>query len=174
MKISDLICIGRLDLVQQESSKEKSIYLVLKPEYQFLASSLTNIFLIFKDHRVRYGTIEQQKLVSKKKTIVYFSDPDLREEINSEQRINIYLDEDGLNTLDEKNIKPNPIGMTVYWNENDVGIIRDFFYNGAHYVYEIAMTDNKNVLIPDVVDFVVETNITKNYIKVVNLDQFFL
>jgi len=173
MDISDLISIGRLGF----SLKNKKHFIKIKAEYKHLLPKLSNIFLIFKDHRVRYGKIDVLKIVNDNTAVINIKDDDLREEMLNVDSVRIALDEDDINLIDDDSIYYDPIGMRVIWNNEEVAVIKDFFYNGAHYVYEIECfavdsLTGRVVLIPDVEVFVVETNVEERYIRVVNLDQF--
>ena len=179
MEISDLMSIGKLKF----GIKNRTPYIQLRAKFLHLLPKLSNIFLIFTDHRVRYGKIDIVKMIDKDKATIKIDDDDLLEELLAEESVNVCIDEDEINSLDEDNEYFDPIGMKVIWNEQDVGVIKYFFYNGAHDVYEIELHSDKNaiqeakskqklVLIPDVEAFVKETNIEKGFIKVVDLDQF--
>ena len=191
MEISDLICIGNLGF----SHKNKKHYIKIKPDYLHLIPKLSNIFLIFKDHRVRYGKIDILKVVNDNTAVITINDEDLHEELKGVDAVKIALDEDDINQIDDESIYYDPVGMKVIWDGKEVGVIKDFFFNGAHYVYELDVARyvptkmdldvasriptkldvaNKpiSVLIPDVDAFVIETNIEERYIRVVDLDQF--
>ena len=171
MEISDLIGIGKLRIRRNE--EDIRFYVELTDEYQNLLPKLNKIFLIYKDHRVRYGKIHILQMLSEQKAEVdIVDDVDLRYELLKEKYVNLYLDEAEINELDDQNIYFDPLGMKVIWQEREVATIKDFFYNGAHDVYEIEMSDHRLVLIPDVESFVIETNIEERFIRVVNLDQF--
>jgi ribosomal 30S subunit maturation factor RimM len=169
MEISDLIKIGKLVVRSKGGTR---IVVCLKTEYLKFLPRLKEVFLIFKDHRVRYGTIDIIKVLTDNKAVVKIADPDLSDELSSEESVNLCLDEEEIYELDEENTYFDPVGMKVIWNEQEVAHIKDFFYNGAHDVYELEMTDGRLVLIPDVEAFVIETNIEQRFIRVVNLDQF--
>jgi len=171
MEISDLICIGKLGFSKNSNDKSK-IIIQLKAKYQNFLPRLVNIFLIYKDHRVRYGKIDILQIINETKAIIDLEDQDLKEELAADYQAGVYLDELELNDLDDNGIYFDPVGMKVIWNDLEVGEIKDFFYNGAHDVYEIQMSDKRMILIPDVDSFVKETNIDERFINVVDLDQF--
>jgi len=165
MEINDLVNIGKLKFNQTT----KKPYIMVKKSYQHLLTKLNQVFLIFKDHRVRYVSIGFIKALNEDKAIMSINDVDILQEVSTEESVGVYLEELELDNLDETY---DPIGMKVYWNGEVVATIKHFFYNGAHYVYELLMHDKSIVLIPDVERFVIETNIEERYIKVVDLDQF--
>ena len=187
MEISDLISIGRVGF----SFKNKKYFVKIKAEYQHLLPRLNSVFLIFKDHRVRYGKIDITKIVNNNTAVINIKDDDLLEELIGVESVRLALDEEDINLIDDASIYYDPIGMKVIWKDEEVGVIKDFFYNGAHYVYEIEelsvdsfqlSVDSEHVtapssklqsiLIPDVDAFVVETNVEERFIRVVELDQF--
>ena len=171
MEISDLTKIGKIKCSKNDEL-EKKLYLHIDEDYKSFLPKLKNIFLIYKDHRVRYGKIIDLKMIDDTKAVVNFDDDDVKAELEKEFQVTVMIDDEEFVQLDEENQYFNPIGMKVIWNEKEVATIKDFFYNGAHDVYEIEMDDKKIVLIPDVENFVTETNTVERYIKVINLDQF--
>lgn len=170
MEISDLVKIGSLEFSKNNPS---GISIKVKTEFQNLLSKLNKVFLIFKDHRVRYVTVKCVETTDDKKSYIQFTDSEIEDEIKSVNTVYVSLDKDEIESLDDSGEYFDPVGMKVVWREKEVAIIKDFFFNGAHDVYEIQMFDSdKLVLIPDVEAFVTETNIDGNFIRVIDLDQF--
>lgn len=163
MEISDLIQIGKL----QYHKAKNEFALKLDKEYLHLSERLTEIFLIFKDHRVRYAKIDILSLGR-----IRIHDEDLIEEIGSEDYVQICLDDQALSLIDDEYEYFDPVGMNVICNDEIVGSIIDYFFNGAHDVYEIKLHDDSVILIPDVESFVMETNVPSRFIKAKDLDQF--
>ena len=161
--ISDLTIIGKINA---------KLLMTISSEYKHISKKLEYVFLIFTDHRVRYGKIEISKVIAADRFEINIPDLDLLDEISKEKSVQIALDEEEIIKIDENSQYFNPIGMKVVWNNDVVGTIIDHFYNGAHDVYEIELQDKKTILIPDVEDFVIETNTDEHFIRVVNLDQF--
>jgi len=164
MEIDDLIQIGRLKI----NSKKGGLLFTPLPEFKHLYSGLIDVFLIFKDYRVRYGKID----ISANKT-VNICDDELFQELHGEEEVIIGIDNEELKKIESENEYFDPVGMKVIYDGAEVATIDNFFFNGAHDVYELLMNDGKIVLIPDVENFVVETNVEKRFIRVVDLDQFF-
>ena len=179
-EISDLVSIGKLKYVSDSTRKKSEaeqigrtgFHITLTSGFEHLLAKLNNVFLIFTDHRVRYGKIDILKVIGENKALVNLQDSDLKDELSKEKSVNIALDEDEINSIDDENMYFDPVGMKVLWNEQEVATIKDFFFNGAHDVYEIEMNDKSLILIPDVEAFVIETNTDERFIKVVDLDQF--
>jgi len=176
MEISDLIHIGKLDIRKERGSEQRTLFLKVAEEFQYLLGHLGDVFLLFTDYRVRYAKILFTDLNTQKGKqtgrCVTFDDEDLLEELKSEKSVTICLDDDEIARIDDIVGYFDPTGMSVIWNSECVGTIKGFFYNGAHDVYELQMTDGKLVLIPDVEAFVIETNPEERFIRVKDLDQF--
>jgi len=177
MQISDLIPIGQIQTRKSSDGQQKVMLLKLQKEFQHLLTKLGDVFLLFTDHRVRYTKIiftqNGQAITSKNKDIeVSFDDEDTLEEILDTGKVQICLDDDEMSLLEDDDTYFDPVGMDVIWGEQSVATIKGFFFNGAHDVYEILLADGKEVLIPDVDEWVIETNIPQRYIKVRDLDQF--
>jgi ribosomal 30S subunit maturation factor RimM len=181
MDITDLIPIGTLILKKSGKGRgttDSDISFEIQNEYQHLIPNIDNVFFLFKDHRVRYGSVKckiqnagNEKSGAEK--IVDIPDVDLLEEILTQNNITVCLDPETIDRFADYSEYYDPVGMKVIWNEEVVATIIDFFFNGAHDVYELKMMDDRVVLIPDVDAFVIETNIPDRYIRVVDLDQFF-
>jgi len=144
----------------------------LDPAARYMFPHLSNVFFVFDEQRVRYSKV-MSKLCAKQNTcMLRVDDEDLLDELLTGEAVDICLDEDGVNAIDEENGFYDPEGMKVIWDGKEVGLIKHFFHNGAHYVYEIEMADKQVVLIPDVETFVIETNVSERFIRVVELNQF--
>jgi ribosomal 30S subunit maturation factor RimM len=173
MEITDLIKVGIVKVKKSKNSINSEFLLYLDDDYIEIVKELNIFFLIFKDHRVRYGKIFEQKYYQDNIKYIKFDDEDLHNEIKKENEVYLCLEKELIEKLENDNGYFDPIGFHVIWNNQNVGKITEFFFNGAHDVYEIKMNDENVVLIPDVESFVPETNVKEKYITVVNLDQFF-
>jgi len=176
MEIADLINIGKLDIRKERGSEQQLLLLKAKEEFEYLLGYLSDVFLLFTDYRVRYAKILFTDLNTQKGKqtggSVTFNDQDLLQELSSEKSVTVCLDEDEIARIDDIVGYFDPTGMSVIWNDERVATIKGFFYNGAHDVYELQMVDGKQVLIPDVEAFVIETNPEERFIRVKDLDQF--
>ena len=176
--ISDLIHIAKLRHKKDKQTGKSELYLrKIKSEFLPLIPKMNGVFLIYKDHRVRYEKMDVSS--QNGEDVVYIRDEDTLEEILKEQEVIVAIDKDTINEMDENDTYYDPIDMKVIWNDTEVATIKDFFYNGAHYVYELEINENikdqnmtQHVLIPDVEAFVIETDTKNRFIKVVDLDQF--
>jgi ribosomal 30S subunit maturation factor RimM len=120
---------------------------------------------------VRYGKIKVENKKQKKYQIS-ISDKNLYEEVINSQNVVLAIENRELEKIEDLLGYFDPVGMKVIWNDIEVATIKGYFSNGAHDVYELQLENGKEILIPDVEAFVIETNIKKRYIKVVDLDQF--
>jgi hypothetical protein len=109
MEISDLIIIGSLDY----NHKRRSNYIRIESEFLHLLPKLKNIFLIFKDYRVRYGIIDIAEIISINTAKITFRDYELQEEFTGIKSVRVALDEEEINMIDEN---------TIYYEMNRRGI----------------------------------------------------
>jgi len=188
MQISDLIPIGQVQTRKSSDGQQKVMLLKLQKEFQHLLTKIDDVFLLFTDHRVRYTKIifTQNGQTRSKDIEVSFDDEDVIEEIlgsgqrsaDSEKRtansgrVQVCLDGDALSQIEDDDMYFDPVGMSVICDDEVVATIKGFFFNGAHDVYEILLADGREILFPDVDEWVTETNIPERYIKVRDLDQF--
>jgi ribosomal 30S subunit maturation factor RimM len=171
MQISDLIQIGKIEVRKIRGGLATELVFKLDSEFRPTVSRLNDIFLIFTDQRVRYTQMEIKSL-SDRKIIVEIPDTDTLSEVLRESNVLVCLDDETLSSIHDDSEYFDPVDMSVIWNDQNVGKIAGFFDNGAHDVYEVALADGNSILIPDVPSFVIETNTTERFIKVVDLDQF--
>ncbi|MCL2064494.1 MAG: hypothetical protein FWG98_08985 [Candidatus Cloacimonetes bacterium] len=177
-EVANLVTIGKIRFTAPHKNKifvsinKVRIELILTSAYQHLLEKISKVYLIYTDHRVRYGKIDILKVINEKQAVINILDKDLKDEAINEKSIKIAIDEEEINKIDETAIYFDPIGMRVFWESKDIGQIKDFFYNGAHYVYEIKLEDARLVLVPDVDAFIEETNIENRFIKLKEFEQF--
>jgi len=164
-EIAKLTKIGKID---------SKLNLIIKSDFKHILPNLSYVYLLFTDHRVRYGKINFLKQINDIKAVFSIDNIDLLEEIEKEKSVLVALDDEILNMLEGEQLYYDPIGMEVIWNSTIIGVISDFYYNGAHDVYEISLNKepSRNIYIPDVDRFVIETNPDERFIKVVDIDQF--
>ncbi len=152
MDINDLTGIGRL------GGRDDGGYyhLMLKPGFKSVLPNLTDCFLIFSRDRVFYVTITDHKLVGNK-VFIRFAEPEIDEERRLHKEVTLAIvsseiedGEEGDESFDMESI----LGFKVIHNQDYLGIIEDYFHNGAQYVLVIKTTAQAEVMIPYVEYFV--------------------
>lgn len=166
MEIDELITLGKLgfnDIIKGW------IPIRLNPDFQKYLENLTKAFLIFTDHRVRYVTISKVKFI-KGKWYLKIAEPEIYLEAQNQGYVTFAVDDDILYPEDEDYY--DPIGMEVFSDSERIGIISDWFNNGAQDILVIKSENGKEVLIPEVEEFISEIDIEHKIIRVKNISSF--
>jgi ribosomal 30S subunit maturation factor RimM len=157
MTLDDLVCIGKLG----NSSQAPEGFLQFKPGWNFREFFLEHkdVFLIFPDYRVRYVTLEE--VMHKKNFWLKIKEKDVIDEVLACRSVQYSLPKDIVNISRYQNETDFLIGMKVFdENQNYIGIITDMWHNGAHNTLVVAGQDNKEILIPQVDQYIL--SIDKN------------
>ncbi len=167
MEIDDLIIVGKLGF----SPVIKGwIPIKLNPDFQKTQNQITNLFLIFTDHSVRYVTVKKIRFIQNK-LYLKVVEPETYFEIQGQNNILMAIDNDTLQYINDEEYY-DPIGMTVIFNDQELGKVTDWFNNGAHDVFVITDDKEKEILIPDVEEFIMEINTENNHLVVQNIQGF--
>jgi ribosomal 30S subunit maturation factor RimM len=161
MLVTDLIPLGRIN-----PPDRKNYYrIILKSEFEEFPADITDLFLIFPDHRVRYVTIQDLRIESAKIWVKFLED-DVYPEINEFRRIRVMLDPKDYNN---STMGFDPYGMEVYKDGNLIGKITDYIDNSIQVVYTVELSDGKEFMFPGVEQYV--ESIDENGIHVKNIDE---
>lgn len=165
MELEDLIIIGKLgfnDIVKDW------IPIRLNPDFLPYLEKLKQAFLIYTDHRVRYITVSKSKFIQGK-WYLKIKEPEAYLEFKNLGSVDLAIE-----TLTEDSDEDyySPVGMEVFFNDQTIGKIIDWFDNGAHDVFVIQDHDGKEILIPDVKEFIQDINIQENRIIAQNIQAF--
>ncbi len=156
MQISDLVAVGKLGKII-----DKNGFIVFKVNDGFQPFSLTDVFLVFTDNRVRYVTIEEIETV--KGFSIKIDDMEVAKEAAKDGSVLVMLQKEETDKLQEKNNKNDLLGKKVIFKGNKIGMIIDIFNNSVYNVLVIEMNNGKELMIP-MVDF---------YIKKIENDSVF-
>lgn len=120
-------------------------HVMIKPDYRTVFSGLEELYLIFNSNRVFYVTISERKQ-SEKKLWVKFLEDGIAEEQPKHKDVILAIAEEvtetevtGLDAL---------IGYNVISSGAELGIVEDYFYNGAQHVLQIVDKQKRELLIP--------------------------
>lgn len=150
MDAIDLIGIGRLG----GRDDHGYYHAMIKPDFKPVFSALTECYLIFNSDRVFYVTISDKKIVDKKLRIRFVEDG-IDEERPLHKEVTIAID--SASTSDDEPEAEELeliLGYRVLFQDAPVGILEDYFYNGAHYVLQITDEAGGEVLVPWVPYFI--------------------
>ncbi|MBN2461863.1 MAG: hypothetical protein JXB60_09690 [Candidatus Cloacimonetes bacterium] len=145
MQISDLITIGRL-----LTRTSKNGLLTFQPYSNFQDRFLTlrDIFLVFKDKRVRLVTLTRE--VREQTMVVGLLEKDVLEEIRKSGPVEVMIAPEDLRLLEYSPDFYDPLGKKAIYLGKEMGIIRDYFFNSMYDVYIIQLGNGKEVMIPAV------------------------
>lgn len=158
MKFEELISIGKLG-----KSLNKNGYFTFKlmldlPER---LESIKEVFLIFKDNRVRFVDVE----FSADK--IKLSDDSIKSAVAASSGVKIALSK---NDIDQLRIASEQIpvsDMVINYQQEIIGELLEIFDNNAHEVLVVKLKSGKEIMIPNVDYFVTGTK--KNQIFVKNI-----
>ena len=118
---------------------------MIKPEYRTIFSELEELYLIFSSDRVFFVTISERMRQGNKTWIK------LREDGVSEE---LYLHKDaviGIEETEQDTEAPSLnylVGYQVLFAGEELGIVEDFFFNGAQDVLQIVNSKGTEYLVP--------------------------
>jgi 16S rRNA processing protein RimM len=167
MDIDDLIVIGKLGFGQIVKGW---VPVRLNPDFQNSIIQFTHLFVIFTDHRVRYATVKKAKLIQGK-WYIKFTEPELMLEMNGQTNMLIAIDTEELSVIDDEDYY-EPVGMKVISQDEEVGVIIDWFSNNAQDIFVVKDIEGNEIMIPDVPYYVEKTDIENQVIYVRNIEQF--
>ena len=160
MQITDLVSIGTLG-----NKLDENKYIKFKKNINFQSNIFERIkdfFLLFKDHRVRYVTV-----LDIKTNMLKFDDDEIAEDAAASSGVKLALPRDELDL--EKSSEISYLNWKIQFKEQIIGRIIDVFNNSFYSIFVVKTTDNNELLIPDVENFIMEKNSDKTTIIVKNI-----
>ena len=165
MQITDLVAIGKLG-----NSIDENGFISFKKNSNFQQSYLTkkDVFLLFKDHRVRYVSID--KVINEKRFKLRFLETDVTEEAADAGGVRVTIPESDLVKFNREADFVDPVGMKVIFNKKELGNVINFFNNSVYDILIVETGEKKEIMIPDVDKYVIEKNAENDTITVKNID----
>ncbi len=143
MRISDLYQIGRLGNFINEDG-----YIQFKKDDSFQPDylSINDFFLIFSKNRVRFVT-KEHIIESDRKILIKFKEPELLPDLAG-QKVKVCLSKKDINFIQAGTDYINTNGFNVMFKQQLIGVVVDFFDNGAHGVIVVKNVNEKEFMIP--------------------------
>lgn len=141
MQVSDLIGIGRLGGADAQGFFQA----LIKPRYRCVFEDIHNVFLLFTSDRVFYVTISERK-VSENRIMVRFAEDGVDLERRLHREVIIAIEPEILS--EESGDLDHLLGYEVLSDSQRLGIVEDYFYNGAQYVIAVRLEDGRELLVP--------------------------
>jgi ribosomal 30S subunit maturation factor RimM len=167
MSLDDLVSIGNIG----NSNAAPKGFLKFKPNWNFQSFLLdiTDIFLVFPDHRVRFVTIEE---IQKGKFLwIKLREKEVYQELAEFRDVQYRLPKADLNLaryLHDENFLND---MKVVYQNESLGRIVQTMNNGAHNTIEVLLPSGKEVLIPQVDRYILSIDKDKHCVVVQNIDE---
>lgn len=163
MQYDDLVPVAKL-----EKNIDENGYIEVK-KYNTFDETLTEldfVFLLFKDHSVRYVKIADIKHRAGTMKIK-FADLDDRIDISTASKVQLAVDNELVRNLDQ----PSHIGMKVIAGNKFIGVVDDLLDNSEYLVFTVKDTDGEEFMIPNVGYFIAEENWDENVLFVQNIEE---
>ncbi|HPY97020.1 MAG TPA: ribosome maturation factor RimM [Candidatus Cloacimonadota bacterium] len=166
MELNDLTIIGKLgfgDIIKGW------IPIRLNPDFLDYFERISHLFVIFTDHRVRYVTVKNAKII-KGKHYIKLVEPEIMLEIEKQTNLQAAIDQEIITELTSDEYY-DPIGMKVMNNNTLFGEIIDWFSNNAQDVFVVKDNSDNELLIPDVDVYVQDIDYENRIIYTTNIEQ---
>lgn len=149
MKHPPLIGIGKLGRQNADGFHP----VMIKQEYRSVFSELEELYLIFNSDRVFYVTISE-RMRKDNKTWIKLKEDGVSEEQFLHKDVVIAIADTAIET--EETSLNYLIGYQVIFAGEELGIVEDFFFNGAQDVLQIVDSKGTEYLVP-FVDYYIDT-----------------
>lgn len=164
MEIEDLISIG---FIKKPFGNDGFVTVVPKSSFIEIFPSFTEFFVVWKNRKVRYKTVEKCHS-HKNKIKIKFKDINSKKAAFELKKAEIMIAKEDLQSpyLDNYD-HPKPIkGYKVFSCQNDTffGSVKDTLFTAAHPILIISSPNDKEILIPLVDNFVTKIDDKKQKI----------
>ncbi|MFC1887909.1 ribosome maturation factor RimM [Candidatus Cloacimonadota bacterium] len=158
MKIDDLITVGSLGKSLNKNGFFKYKSLLELPQESKLVNE---VFLIFRDHRVRFVDVE----FSDNNRTIKVQDQDLIADIIESDGVKIAISKENLDELRiEIGLIPSR-NMNIVFQDEVIGNLVEIFDNRAHEILVVKLINGKEVMIPYVDHFVIDSDDNRVIVK---------
>lgn len=162
MKLSDLIKIGTLG---NTINKDGMVKCNLKSD--FIDINLENVFLIFRDDKVRYVSVikESQSGVFR----IILDDIEVMQEAVKEKDVIIALPQNEIEAFG-KSYHDNLINYKIFQDNIEIGYVIEEFDNFAQKIITIKTEDGQDFMIPVVEKYIIQIDNNSKSINVKEID----
>jgi len=167
MTLDDLVSVGKLG----NSNRAPEGYLRFQPNWNFHTYffDIKDVFLVFTDYRVRYVTIEDIR--QSKFFWIKIKEDDVVQEVNESRSVQYRIPKSLIKDFRYENDDDFLNGMKVMADNQNIGVVTDSFYNGAHYTLIVTQEDKKEVMIPNVERYIFSIDKVKHLIMAQNIQE---
>ncbi len=164
MLLTDLVQIGKLGKFINDDG-----FINLKVTREFKENYLRfpDIFLVFKDDRVRLVTLEN--VSTERGFKLRFKELDIVEEGIRTGDIRVMLPREDIRDVDQDSNEISFLGNDIYYSGKIIARVVDVFFNNVYNIFVCEMQDGTEFMIPDVDYYVCEKISGK--LKVRNIEE---
>ncbi len=162
----DLIKIGRFGY---KFGEDGSFQIRITKNFQTGLLKMSEFFIIIDNQQIRFARTGQLRLDGMH---LYgkFDDPEITGELKQVKKAWLAIDSETYENLlfPERGV----IGMSLWFQDQEIGQVADVFNNGAHDVL-VVMLDSKDdsIMIPDVTEYIVDKDIAGKRVIVRNIQE---
>ncbi len=160
MQISDLVAIGKLG----NKIDEKGFIPFIKFT-NFQLQYLTDVFLVFKDNRVRYVSIVETSSI--RGFNVKLDDTEIAKNVAYTGNVKVMIAQTEI--MENSTKIEEFIGKNVVFRNNKIGVVKNTFDNSAHIVLVVELKKGKELLVP-AVDYYLE-KVDDRFIFLENIEE---
>ncbi len=157
MQISDLVSIGKLG-----NTIDKEGFLPFKPNEFFQPELLSDVFLVFKDYRVRYVSVIH--ILKNKVFKIKIDDLDSAKEAIKDGNVKVMLPQKQIGVKISEDHEQFVDKIVVKRNEV-IGKVIDIFNNSEYNVLIVSLKNKHEVMIPVVEQFIDKIEDSAIYVK---------
>ncbi len=163
MKITDLYQVATLG---NKIDEEGFFKITFTHKIDFFFDKFKDIFLIFKDHSVRYVTIDKVKCNRSCK--IKILEAELNEDIIADGKVKVCLEKKDIPNLPADILF---VGFKVYSDSEYLGEITDVMYAKFNEIFVIALKSGKEITLPNVEHFIRNIDKDANRIYIRNYEE---
>ncbi|MBC8384819.1 MAG: hypothetical protein H8E57_04810 [Candidatus Cloacimonetes bacterium] len=162
MQISDLIPIGKIG---NHLDEEGYIRFKQNKNHDLDISEIRDVFMLFKDHRVRYVTIDKVLENSRLKLV----ETEVISEALEAGGAELCLTEEEIDKYIPETTESALIGKKVMFIGQEIGYVNDIFSNSVYNILVVQTLDNEEIMIPDVEYYILDKDPARPEILVRNI-----
>jgi 16S rRNA processing protein RimM len=165
MQLTDLVAIGTLGKAPE---KDGSIFFQENEAFIPAFLSVSHMFLVFKNHSVRYMTVTGIRQGSG--TYITFAESDDLQDALAHGPVSVMLTQEDVIRIQEEEGIVDFTGMTVVFDDAEIGSVEDIMETRAHDILEVITSEEKEILIPVVEYYIQAIDVENRVIYVQHIE----
>lgn len=166
MEVSDLVGIGKLG----KQEPDGFYHIQLSQSYKTILDQLEQCFLIFSSNRVFYVTVVETKTKGTR-TYLRFLEDGVAEECKKHPKVIVAIDPNDFYEDDDEDDISYLLGYDIFYQDNIIGRLTDAMINRMQSVLVISLNDERELLVPNVSQYVSAIDKQSQIVYLQNLDE---